>query len=159
EANRTRWVGSLAQRRQHVEFVRGLARLTVTGRNLTLKAFAEAFTTTGATALVERVQVTAAQALQLIAAQDVLEWVPTLSLTGLGLKDEAVAPLWSSPHLGRLVGLDLSNNRLSNGGGEELAASELIRHLAWLDLRNNRVALAALDRLVGRQERLRDLDL
>jgi uncharacterized protein (TIGR02996 family) len=134
-ANRDAWLGPVAGLCEAVAFERGLAHLTVAGRDLPRKAFQTAFEDVAGTALVERLRITRTQALRQVSKLDLLERIPSLSLAGLDLQDAAFAYLMDSPHLGRLAVLDLANNRLHNLLW--MPESPLARRLARLDLRNN----------------------
>ena len=89
--------------------------------------------------------------LQTLLGEKSMKSVVHLFLNKCGLSDDGVASLLDCG-LKRLVTLDISSNKLTDASIEQLAASDLLNHLAHLRIRNNRKltakcyeALAAAD--------------
>jgi uncharacterized protein (TIGR02996 family) len=77
-----------------------------------------------------------------------LAQVSVLNLAGQQMDDERLGHLLASPHFGRLSQLDLSDNHIGDAGVERLIAASLPR-LRVLNLRHNRVALAGAAKLAA----------
>ncbi len=137
-AHQERWLGPLVRGCERVEFVRGLARVWVSGRTFATRTFGQAFTDQRSIALVEQVRLLGCQSFKRIAARPWLGHAPALSLAS-ALNAEALEQLLASEHLSHLVDLDLSGTQIYDDGVEALLASSLFGRLARLDLRNNRL--------------------
>jgi uncharacterized protein (TIGR02996 family) len=158
--HRERWLGPLAKSCHRVEFVRGLCRLDMSGRNFTSKMFGERLTAHGPTALVEQVRLTDCLSLRAIASKPWLGLVPSLGLGQTIRGRIELEPLWKSPHTERLVNLDLSDNGLGPSDVQGLIAAPFFGRLARLALRNNALGEAGCESLLAAAPAsLRDLDL
>lgn len=154
------WLGDLENQCEHVEFVRGLARVWVHSNVFCNRKFRETFAAQAGTALIESLRVTHAKKIRRIAAQSSLSLVPSLSLAGLQLPDAELAELLESPHLEGLTALDLSNNQLTPAAIANLARSPVFARLTRLEIRNNPLDDSALLGLLraAQKTRLRELD-
>src|SRR5690606_17168546 len=73
------WLGDLETQCEHVEFVRGLARVWVHSNVFCNRKFRETFAAQAGTALIESLRITHAKKIRRIAAQSSLALVPSLS--------------------------------------------------------------------------------
>jgi uncharacterized protein (TIGR02996 family) len=154
------WLGPLTKLCHRVEFVRGLCRVWVKGNVFAAPRSGKALTATRATALIEQVRVVECQDLAPLAARPWVGWVPGLSLVGLDLDADAVAPLLNSSHLDHLVDLDLTGNRCLETGLLDRVDSDVFARLTRLAVRSPLFSPVHLTGLLDRfGPRLRELDL
>ena len=73
---------------------------------------------------------------------------PVLHLDLTGVKPVA-AELFRSPHLARIVSLNLMRNELDDAEAAAIAASPHLGRLAWLELSHNRIGAAGLEALAA----------
>jgi uncharacterized protein (TIGR02996 family) len=131
------WLGPLHGLCKEFHFERGLAHITLKARHFVRRNFAATAAEQLRQGLVRAVRLKEARKhLSALAGAPHLEAVTVLDLGGNDLDANDLKNLLSSPHLGRLAGLDLRCNWLTDRGVQVLVTAAPPR-LAWLDLRNN----------------------
>lgn len=95
---------------------------------------------------VEHVALDAGAFLQ--SAPELYRRAPVLHLDLTGVKPVA-AELFASPHLGRILSLQLTRNQLGDAEAVLLARSPVLGKLTWLDLEDNQIGQAGLEALAA----------
>jgi uncharacterized protein (TIGR02996 family) len=154
------WLGGLESFACEVDFVRGLTHLRLASAQFCSGDFGDWFATQRETALIQHVAVHTARGVKRLVSRPWIEWIPSLAVAGLRLKDEALTPLLEGPLLHRLVALDLSYNRLNRGTVLDLPKAPVGSNLARLSLRCNGLDPRDLTQLLQADwPHLRELDL
>ncbi|MBS2031196.1 MAG: hypothetical protein JST54_25075 [Deltaproteobacteria bacterium] len=81
-------------------------------------------------------------------ADELYRRAPVLHLTLTGVKPMAAA-LFESPHLARILTMDLSRNELGDAEAKLIAESSRLGALQWLDLAQNQIGMRGLEALAA----------
>jgi uncharacterized protein (TIGR02996 family) len=143
------WLGELATFARFTRFRAGLVDATFDAEVFRSKRFLAAAPQLFDAAWIGRVRVEFdGQPSVAVASSPALGRLRQFDLRGADLDDDSLIALLERPHLGELVCLDLSNNRLTDAAAAALAHADL-PCLCDLDLRNNRLTAAGVATLTG----------